>query len=160
MLDRDLAQLYGTTTIKLNQQVKRNKLRFPEDFMFQLTEEEKAEVIANCDNLKSLKYSHHLPYAFTEHGAVMLASVLNSERAIKVNIQVVRIFTKLREALLTHKDVLFKLEKIERGLLKQDEKNKKFEGEIQLIFQTLRRLLNTPAPPRKSIGYKQRDENR
>jgi len=83
MLDRDLAELYGTSTIRLNEQVKRNKKRFPSDFMFQLTEEEKTEVIANCDNLKNLKYSPHLPYAFTEHGAVMLASVLNSERAIK-----------------------------------------------------------------------------
>ncbi len=155
MLDRDLAELYGTTTLRLNEQVKRNTKRFPEDFMFRLTNKEKNEIIATYGHMKSLKYSPHLPYAFTEHGAVMLASVLNSERAIKVNIQIVRIFTKLRETLLTHKDVLLKLEKVERQLLKQDERSEKFEGEIHLIFETLKRLMNAPASPRKKIGYKQ-----
>jgi hypothetical protein len=154
MIDRDLAELYGTSTLRLNEQVKRNKKRFPPDFMFQLSDKEKKEVIANCDHLKGLKFSPHLPYAFTEHGAVMLASVLNSDRAIAVNIQIVRIFTRIREMLLTHKDVLLKLNKIEKKLLKQDDKNKKFEDEIQMIFQALKRLLNSPAPERKKIGYK------
>lgn len=84
----------------MNQQVKRNLKRFPEDFMFQLTTEEKAEVATKCDHLKTLKYPPQLPYVFTEHGAVMLASVLNSDRAIEVNIQIVRIFTKMREIML------------------------------------------------------------
>jgi hypothetical protein len=154
MIDRDLAELYGTTTVRLNEQVKRNAKRFPSDFMFQLTEEEKSEVIANCEHLKGLKFSPHLPHAFTEHGAVMLASVLNSERAIAVNIQIVRIFTKIREMLITHKDILLKLEQMEKQMLKQDEKNKKIENEIQMIFQALKRLLNPPQPERKRIGYK------
>jgi len=90
ILDADLAKLYGVTTKRLNQQVKRNRERFPEDFMFQLTTEEKAEVVANCDHLSRLKFSPASPYAFTEHGAVMAASVLNTPRAIEVSIFVVR----------------------------------------------------------------------
>ncbi|MFZ3116635.1 MAG: ORF6N domain-containing protein [Syntrophales bacterium] len=97
MLGADLAILYGVATKRLNEQAKRNLNRFPTDFMFQLTQEEKEEVVANCDHLKNLKYSHTLPYAFTEHGAVMLASVLNSPAAIDVSIQVVRTFNRLRE---------------------------------------------------------------
>jgi len=88
MLDMDLAELYGVTTKRLNEQVRRNNKRFPEDFMFQLTEKEKNEVVAICDHLDRLKFSPHLPHVFTEHGAVMLASVLSSARAIIVNIQI------------------------------------------------------------------------
>ena len=106
MIDRDLAELYGVPTKRMNEQVKRNLKRFPPDFMFQLTSEEKDEVVANCDHLASLKFSPNLPYAFTEHGAVMIASVLNSKIAIAVNIQIVRVFTRMREMLLTHKDIL------------------------------------------------------
>src|SRR5579859_1552742 len=105
MIDRDLAELYGVTTKQMNQQVKRNLKRFPEDFMFQLTTEEKEEVVTFCDHLDTLKYSPVLPYVFTEHGAVMLASVLNSDRAIEVNIQIVRIFTRMREILMTNQEV-------------------------------------------------------
>jgi phage regulator Rha-like protein len=151
MIDRDLAELYGVSTKRLNEQVKRNKRRFPEDFMFQLTEEEKAEVVANCDHLKTLKFSPVLPFAFTEHGAVMLASVLNSERAIDMNIQIVRVFTKIREMLLAHKDILLQLEKIEKKLTGHDE-------DITLIFQYLKQLLNQPQPPRRKIGFKRKDE--
>lgn len=86
MFDRDIADLYGVTTKRLNEQVKRNKERFPEDFMFQLTEEEKKEVVANCDHLSSLKYAPYQPYVFTEHGAVMLASVLNSTIAVQTRV--------------------------------------------------------------------------
>jgi hypothetical protein len=92
MIDRDIAELYGVLTKRLNEQVKRNNKRFPTDFMFQLTVEEKTEVVANCDHLKNLKYSPNLPFAFTEHGAVMLASVLNSDRAIEVNVRIVKLF--------------------------------------------------------------------
>jgi hypothetical protein len=106
IVDRDLAELYGLTTKRLNEQVKRNRKRFPEDFMFQLTQEEKTDVVANCDHLVNLKFSPNLPFVFTEHGAVMLASVLNSQRAIEVNIQIVRVFSRMRELLLTHKDIL------------------------------------------------------
>src|SRR6266513_1915183 len=147
MIDRDLAELYGVTTKQLNQQVKRNLKRFPKDFMFQLNGEEKAEVVTNCDHLVSLKFSPNLPYAFTEHGAVMLASILNSDRAIEVNIQIVRVFTKMREMLLTHKDILLQLEKMERKLTGHDE-------DIQLIFKYLKQLLNPPQQPRKRIVFK------
>jgi hypothetical protein len=112
-----------------------------------LDEEEKIDVVTNWDHLAGLKYSPHLPYAFTEHGAVMLASVLNSHRAIEVNIQIVRVFTKMREMLLTHKDILLKLEKIERKLTGHDE-------DIKLIFTYLKQLLNPPQQPRKRIGFK------
>jgi len=147
MLDKDIAELYGVPTKRLNEQVKRNKKRFPEDFMFQLTQEEKDEVVANCDHLKNLKYSPNLPYVFTEHGAVMLASVLNSDRAIEVNIQIVRIFTQIREMLLTNKDILLKIERLEKKAANQDE-------DIQLIFEALKKLLNPPQEPRQRIGFK------
>ena len=146
MLDSDLAELYGVETRRLNEQVKRNIKRFPEDFMFQLTADEKDEVVAKCDHLQNLKYSPYLPYAFTEHGAVMLASVLNSDRAIEVNLQIVRIFVKMREMMLTHKDILLKVEKLERKSSDHDEN-------IQLIFKYLKELLNPPAEPRKAIGF-------
>jgi len=151
MIDRDLAELYGVPTKRLNEQVKRNLKRFPEDFMFQLTPEEKDEVVAFCDHLKELKYSSFLPFVFTEYGAVMLASVLNSERAIEVNIQIVRIFTQMREMLLTHKDILLKLEQVERKTSGHDQ-------DIKLIFEYLKRLLNPPQEPRPRVGFRRKDE--
>ena len=147
MIDKDIAELYGVSTKRLNEQVKRNAKRFPEDFMFQLTQEEKDEVVANCDHLKTLKYSPNLPFVFTEHGAVMLASVLNSDRAIEVNIQIVRIFTRMREMLLTNKDILLKLEQLENKVSSHDEN-------IKMIFDALKQLLNPPQEPRKRIGFK------
>jgi hypothetical protein len=99
MIDSDLAELYGVTTKRLNEQVKRNSRRFPEDFMFRLTSKEKEEVVAICDHLERLKFSPNNPFAFTEHGAVMLASVLNSEKAILVNIQIIRVFNRMRQML-------------------------------------------------------------
>lgn len=116
MLDTDLAELYQVETKRLNEQVKRNLTRFPEDFMFQLTNEE-------WENLKSQNATsswggrRKAPFVFTEHGVLMLSSVLNSEKAIGVNIQIVRIFTKMREMLLTHKDILLQLEDM-KNLLK------------------------------------------
>ena len=147
MIDKDMAELYGVTTKRLNEQVKRNLLRFPEDFMFQITQQEKDEVVANCDHLKSLKFSSTMPYVFTEHGAVMLASVLNSERAIQMNIQIVRIFAQLREMALTHKDILIKLAKIEKKITNQDE-------DIKLLFDAVKSLLKEPEVKREKIGYK------
>lgn len=96
ILDIDLASLYGVSTKRLNEQVKRNGRRFPDDFMFQLTADEKAEVVANCDHLRRLKFSPTLPYAFTEHGTIMAANVLNSERAVHASVEVVRAFVGLR----------------------------------------------------------------
>ena len=97
MLDADLAKLYGVPTKVLNQAVKRNIERFPLDFMFQLTKDEKDEVVTNCDHLKKLKFSPNLPYAFTEHGAIMLATILNSPVAVQASIQIVRAFIRLRQ---------------------------------------------------------------
>ena len=154
MVDRDIAELYGVPTKRLNEQVKRNKKRFPEDLMFQLTQEEKDEVVANCDHLKNLKYSPNLPYVFTEHGAVMLASVLNSDRAIEVNIQLIRIFTQMREMLLTNKEILLKLEQLEKKAIGQDE-------DIQLIFEAVKGLLTQPREPeqpRRRIGFKKNSD--
>jgi hypothetical protein len=152
MIDSDLAELYGVTTKRLNEQVKRNIKRFPEDFMFQLTEQEKDQVVANCDHLKKLKFSPYLPYVFTEHGAVMLASILNSDRAIHVNIQIVRIYNKMREMMITHKDILHKLNQIEKKDIEQDEK-------IMLIFEYLKQLEKTKQEEldqhnRPKIGFK------
>jgi hypothetical protein len=147
MIDMDLASLYGVTTKRLNEQVKRNNSRFPDDFMFQLSDAEKEEIIRRYPHLKNLKFSPNLPYAFTEHGAVMLASVLNSEAAIAVNIRIVRIFTRLREVLSAHKDILLKLEQIEKQVTKHDD-------EIQLIFSALKQLLQAPSSQRPPIGFK------
>ena len=105
MIDADLAELYGVTTKRLNQQVRRNSERFPEDFMFELTTKEKAEVVANCNHLSKLKFSPVAPLAFTEHGALMAASVLNTPRAIEVSVFVVRAFVRLKQALDSHKEL-------------------------------------------------------
>jgi hypothetical protein len=141
MIDSDLAELYGTTTKRLNEQVRRNLSRFPEDFMFQIT-----EVVANCDHLKKHKFSSNLPKVFTEFGAVMLSSVLNSERAIVVNIQIVRIFTQLRVMLSTNKDILLKLEQMESQVIQNS-------NEISVIFDAIKELLNPTEKPMNPIGY-------
>jgi len=151
MIDSDLAELYGVTTRRLNEQVKRNAKRFPVDFMFQLTDQEKQEVVANCDHLKRLKFSPNLPYVFTEHGAVMLASVLNSDRAIIVNIQIIRIFTRLRQMFETQIDVLHKLEQLKKNDIEQDR-------QIMLIFEYLKQLEQSKQhelefKERKRIGF-------
>ncbi|MGA1823412.1 MAG: ORF6N domain-containing protein [bacterium] len=114
MLDRDLATLYGVETKRINEQVKRNIKRFPDHFMFQLTKEEKDELVANCDRFKILKHSTSLPYAFTEHGVAMLSSVLNSERAIQVSIQIINVFIKMREMLLNYQELKQKIEDMEK----------------------------------------------
>ncbi|MGH7451595.1 MAG: ORF6N domain-containing protein [bacterium] len=144
MLDTDLAELYGVTTKRLNEQVKRNRERFPEDFMFQLTVEEKAEVVANCDHLQRLKFSTTLPYAFTEHGTIMLASVLNSEIAVRASVQVVRAFVRLRQILASHADLARKLEALE----------KKYDAQFKIVFDAIRELME-PAEqkPKRKIGF-------
>jgi hypothetical protein len=159
MLDRDLAVLYGVETKVLNQAVRRNLKRFPDDFMFQLTAGElqnwKSQIVtSNRENLGLRK----LPLAFTEQGVAMLSSVLNSETAIEVNIQIIRIFTRMRELLLTHKDILVKLEQIEKELLNQNVRLNKHEEDIQMIFGALKELLNPPAEPRPRIGFRRKDE--
>ncbi len=146
MLDTDLATLYGVPTKRLNEQVKRNIDRFPEDFMFQLTRQEKSEVVAFCDHLYRLKFSPTLPYAFTEHGAIMAANVLKSERAVKVSIQVVRTFVKLREMLATHKEMAGKLTELEKRLDAHD-------VDIRNLVIAIRQLMALPVKPKRRIGF-------
>ena len=143
MLDHDLAELYGVKTHRLNEQIKRNIKRFPEDFMFQITDQEKAEVIANCDNLKKLKFSPSNPYVFTEQGIAMLSSVLNSDRAIEVNIQIMRTFSKIRELMLVHKDLRIKIEELEM----------KYDSQFKVVFDALRKLIDPPGKPKNPIGF-------
>lgn len=144
MLDADLASLYGITTKRLNEQVKRNRDRFPDDFMFQLTETEKAEVVANCDHLMKLKFSPVLPYVFTEHGAIMLASVLNSPIAVQSSVLVVRAFVKLREMMTTHKDLARKLVDME----------KKYDSQFKVVFDAIRQLMAPPVTKKVQIGFR------
>ena len=158
MVDSDMAELYGVSTKRLNEAVKRNSTRFPIDFMFQLTVHEKDDLVANCDHLKKLKFSPYLPFAFTEHGAVMLASVLNSGRAISVNIQIVRIFNKMREMMLLHKDLLLEIEKINSKLTDHDDK-------IALFFEYLKqfeqsKIQELKQQNRPKNGFKQVNENK
>jgi hypothetical protein len=147
MLDEDLAELYQVDTRRLNEQVKRNIDRFPEDFMFQLTESEWQNLMSQIAT-SSWGGRRKLPYVFTEHDVLMLSSVLNSDRAIQVNIQIVRIYTKLREMLMTNKDILLKLEKLERSVTEHDQ-------DIQVVFGYLKELLNPKTEPIRKIGFKQ-----
>jgi len=153
MLDRDLAVLYEVETKRLKEAVRRNMSRFPADFMFELTDDEfqkwRSQFVISNDDKMGLRYA---PFAFTEHGVLMLASILNSERAIQVNIQIVRIFTKMRELLLTHKDILNVLDKIQRKLLEHDDK-------ILLLFEYIKQLEKTKQKEleqkhRPKIGFK------
>jgi hypothetical protein len=155
MLDEELAELYGVETRRLNEQVKRNISRFPNDFMFQLTKKE-FELLMSQNATSSWGGRRIFPYVFTEHGVLMLSSVLNNPTAIKVNIKIMRVYIKLREILLTNKDVILKLEKIENELYKQGNKTEKNETDIQMIFAALKRLLNPPNTPREPIGFKVR----
>lgn len=148
MLDKDLAEMYGVEVKVLNQSVKRKQQRFPIDFMFQLT-------IVEWNSLKSQIVTsknqgrggvRKLPFAFTEQGVAMLSSVLNSDTAIEVNIQIIRVFTKMKQLLLDNKDLALKIEKIEQHLIKHDE-------EINTVFQYLKKLLVQENKPRKAIGF-------
>lgn len=147
ILDSDLADLYGVTTKRLNEQVKRNNERFPADFMFQLTSTEKKEVVANCDHLSNLKFSKTNPYAFTEHGSIMAASVLNTQQAIEVSVLVVRTFVKLRQTFAVHKEFRHKLAELERKVDDHD-------GAIGNLITTLRQLMEPLAlQKKKPIGF-------
>lgn len=153
MIDRDLAELYGVETKYLKRQVKRNIIRFPEDFMFELTNQEfnewRSQFVTSNEDRMGLRYA---PYAFTEDGVAQLSTVLNSERAIKVNLQIIRMFSKLRRLTLTHKDILHKLEELERNDIEHDKK-------IELIFEYLKQLeaakqQELEQKNRKRIGFK------
>jgi hypothetical protein len=151
IIDADLAALYGVETRRLNEQVVRNIDRFPADFMFQLSAEEKTEVIANCDNLSKLRFYRGLPYAFTEHGAIMAASVLNTPRAVEMSVFVVRAFVRLRAFLATHKELAEKLAELEHKLQSHDE-------QIVAIIDAIKRLMAPPGPAdKRRIGFRSKD---
>ena len=146
VLDTDLAGLYGAATKRLNEQVKRNKGRFPEDFMFQLTSEEKSEVVAICGHLGKLKFSPVLPHTFTEHGAIMAASVLNSKRAVEASVYVVRAFVKLRQMLAANKELSHKLAELEHKVDSHD-------GTIQALIVAIKKLMMPTETKEKKIGF-------
>src|SRR3989338_9022616 len=147
MLDSDLAQLYGVTTARLNQQVQRNLERFPNDLMFQMTKQEFEDLILRTATSKGGRGGRRkLPYVFTEHGAVMLASVLNTIIAVRASIQVVRVFVHLREILSTHKELSYKLNELERKIEKHDD-------EIRSIFEAIRQLMTPPEKTKRQIGF-------
>ena len=144
MLDADLAQLYGVATKRLNEQVKRNRARFPADFTFQLTPDEKAEVVASCDHLRPLRFSSTPPNAFTEHGAVMLAAVLQTDVAVAASIQVVRAFVRLRSSLADHRELAQRLDAVEA----------RYDGQFKTVFAAIRALMTPPEKPARRIGFR------
>jgi hypothetical protein len=144
MLDADLALLYGVATKRLNEQVKRNRDRFPADFMFQLTQAERSEVVATCDHLKSLRFSPSLPNAFTEHGAVMLAAVLQSPVAVAASIAVVRAFVRLRGLLVEHGDLARRLDALEQ----------RYDDQFKTVFDAIRALMTLPKKATRRIGFR------
>ena len=144
MIDTDLAALYETETKVLKQQVKRNNDRFPKDFMFKLTKEEKTQLVTNCDRLSNLKHSSVLPLAFTEQGVAMLSSVLRSKKAIKINIEIMRAFAVYRAMLLEDKSLRLEIEALDEKI------NKVF----RYMLEKIDALHQDKATPRKKIGYK------
>ena len=146
ILDSDLASLYGVSTKRLNEQVRRNPGRFPADFMFQLTKEEYDILRSQFATLEKGRGRHrkYLPFAFTEQGVAMLSSVLNTERAILVNVEIMRTFVRLRDILATHKDLARKLEELE----------KKYDEQFAVVFEAIRELMKPPElPPKRRIGF-------
>ncbi|MFH1190037.1 MAG: ORF6N domain-containing protein [Candidatus Omnitrophota bacterium] len=144
MLDRDIADLYGVSTKALNQAVRRNSMRFPKDFMLILTSAEQKELVTNCDRFAVLKHSTHLPHAFTEQGVAMLSSVLNSERAVMVNIQIMRAFVNLRRVALTYAGLKRKI----------DDMEKKYDAQFSMVFEAMRQLIIPPSEmPKRRIGF-------
>ena len=155
IIDRDLAQIYGVKTSRLNEQVKRNRERFPEDFVFQLTREEAKIWIHSRSQFATLKRGQnikYLPYAFTEHGAIMAANVINSPLAIQMSVFVVRAFIRLREMVSTHRELSRRLAELEKRLGSHDE-------QIQLILKAIRRLMAPPEKPSKKIGLRLREKH-
>jgi phage regulator Rha-like protein len=151
MIDHDLATLYGVETKRLKEQVKRNLSRFPPHFMFPLTPEEAKSLRSQFATLNRGTHSKYASYAFTEHGVLMLSNVLKSKRAVQMSIKIIDVFVKLREMLLTHKDILFKLEKLEKKVAKNSE-------EIQLLFAAVKKLLVPPEQQnRRRIGFRQQN---
>lgn len=154
MLDSDLAELYGVETFNLNKAVKRNRDRFPDDLMFQLTAEEAESLRFQIGTSKPAGRGgrRYRPYVFSEQGVAMLSSVLRSQRAVQVNIAIMRAFVRLREILATHKDLARRLDELEKQVGHQDEK-------IQAVFEAIRQLMTPPtAPKRRRIGFGATDD--
>jgi ORF6N domain len=151
MLDSDLAALYGVTTGNLNKAVSRNRGRFPSDFMFQLTVEEAEALIFQIGRSKGRGGRRHRPYAFTEQGIAMLSSVLNSDRAIRVNIAIMRAFVKMRQMLETNRELAQKFSELEQRVGQHDE-------EIAAILETIRQLMAPREKPRREIGFHVREK--
>ena len=152
MLDSDLAKLYGVATFNLNKAVQRNKIRFPEDFLFQLTKEEWDSLRFQIGILKTGRGQHrkYLPHVFTRDGVSMLSSVLRSERAALVNIGIMRAFGRMGDLMATHKELARKLDQLER---KVGRKFKKHDEQIHVILNAIRQLLAPPEHPKKKIGF-------
>lgn len=144
MIDKHLAELYGEDTRFLNQAVRRNRERFSESFMFQLTAAERDEVVTICDNLATLRFARTVPFAFTEHGVAMLSGVLRNERAIQVNIQIIQTFVRLRKMLLDHRELARRLNELE----------KKYDAQFKLVFDALIQLFAPPEKPKREIGFR------
>lgn len=147
MIDADLAEIYGVTTKVLNQAVRRNTERFPADFVIRLTSKEKTEVVTNCDHLVRLKFSPALPRAFSEHGAIMAATVLNSPQAVAMSVYVVRAFIRMREQLAANAAILKRLAEIDKTLLQHD------AGLRDIYHKLLPLLQPAPEPPKRRIGF-------
>ena len=148
MIDRDLAELYELETKRLKEQVRRNIERFPEDFMLELTNEEYQDFKEMSMKQSRGRHSKYPPFAFTEHGVLMLASVLNSERAIKINIQIIRIFNQMRTLLLTHQEIFRKIDELEKKGIEQDDK-------IMLIFEYIKQFEETKRQQLEQVDRKQ-----
>jgi ORF6N domain len=153
LLDSDLARIYGVSTKALNQAIKRNSARFPEDFVFRLRLPERDQVVTNCDHLKGLKFSHSLPYVFTEYGAIMVANVLNSPKAVEMSVFVVRAFVRMREKFAANQVLEKRLAEIERKLLLHDSSLRDLYNRIRPL------LLPPPEPVKRKIGFTA-EENR
>lgn len=146
MLDSDLAGLYGVKTKELNKAVQRNKTRFPEDFMFRLTAKELGRLRFQIGTSKGRGGRRYLPYVFTQEGVAMLSSVLRSQRAVRVNVQIMRAFVRLRDVLAVHKDLAHRLEVLEKRFDTHD-------AQIKLVFETIRDLMRQPGKPKDRIGF-------
>jgi hypothetical protein len=148
IIDADLAQLYGVPTKRLNEQVRRNRAKFPGDFLFALTKNDKDELVANCDRFGRLKHSTALPFAFTEHGAVMVATVLNSPRAVGISVLVVRAFVLMRDMLNVHRELAAKVEELESKVGEHDET-------IHALIQATQELIRPEVKgDKRPIGFR------
>ena len=149
IIDSDLAVFYGVSTKRLNEQVKRNARRFPKDFMFRLTRAERSEVVADCDHLGKLKYSKSLPYAFTEHGAIMVASVLSTSRAVEVSVFIVRAFMSLRVAVGQHRELARQITRLEERIAEHDQ-------QILSLVRAIKKIAAPDTLPKKRrIGFQE-----